>query len=179
MNKEWTVKSLEILSGFILALMLILILSGCSKRVYVPVESVRTEYREADTTGLYNRIAKLFEARREREVKSDSVVDRTKETVVLNERGDTTKHIQTKFVYVASNREKELEQKVSHQDSVISDLRTQLLSVKSDSIPVPYPVEKQLTKWQQAKMDLGGIAMGGLGIVVCFIVIWLIKKFKK
>ena len=28
-----------------------------------------------------------------------------------------------------------------------------------DSIPVPYPVEKRLTKWQQAKVDWGGWAL--------------------
>ena len=28
--------------------------------------------------------------------------------------------------------------------------------MQRDSIPVPYPVEKPLTKWQRWKMDLGG-----------------------
>lgn len=29
-----------------------------------------------------------------------------------------------------------------------------------DSVAVPYPVEKQLTKWQRIRMDFGGWAMG-------------------
>jgi hypothetical protein len=35
-----------------------------------------------------------------------------------------------------------------------------------DSIPVPYPVEKRLTKWQQAKVDWGGWALLILVILV-------------
>lgn len=42
-----------------------------------------------------------------------------------------------------------------------------------DSIPVPYPVEKQLTKWQRWKMDLGGWAMGGVAILVILFVVRL------
>ena len=49
---------------------------------------------------------------------------------------------------------------------------------KNDSIPVPYPVEKQLNKWQQLKMDIGGISIGGI-IVLLFIVIWLIIKNRR
>ena len=49
----------------------------------------------------------------------------------------------------------------------------------NDSINVPYPVEKQLTRWQQMKIELGGWAFG---IVIAFllliigrIVIWVQK----
>ena len=31
--------------------------------------------------------------------------------------------------------------------------------IKVDSVSVPYPVEKKLSKWQQAKVDWGGWAM--------------------
>lgn len=47
------------------------------------------------------------------------------------------------------------------------------------SIEVPYPVKKQLSWWEQTKMDFGGMAMGGLLIALCIAVLWLIKKFRK
>ncbi len=47
--------------------------------------------------------------------------------------------------------------------------------IKRDSIPVPYPVEKKLTKWQQTKLDWGGEAILAL-MVLMFIIIWLIIK---
>lgn len=37
--------------------------------------------------------------------------------------------------------------------------------IKTDSIQVPYPVEKNLTKWQAMKIELGGWAFG---IIVAF-----------
>lgn len=161
------------------ALILMACFSSCSPTKYAPVETVRTEYVEADTTGLYERMRSFFESMYRREASSDSLIDRTKETVVLKENGDTARHDKERIVYVASHREKELEHKVQQQDSTIKALRLQLESVKSDSTPAPYLVEKQLTKWEQTKQDVGGIAIGVIIAVVCIAVIWLIKKFRK
>lgn len=159
---------------------LTLILCGaCSTTRYVPVESVRVEYRETDTTGIYERLRNYFESIYHREVSTDSVVDRSKETVVLKENGDTARHDKERIIYVSSRREKELEHHVRERDSIIDALRLQLASVKSDSIPVPYPVEKPLSRWEQTKMDFGGMAIGGLIIALCVAVAWLIKKFRK
>lgn len=47
--------------------------------------------------------------------------------------------------------------------------------MQRDSIPVPYPVEKPLTKWQQWKMDLGGWAMGVAAVLVILVIIKVIK----
>lgn len=44
--------------------------------------------------------------------------------------------------------------------------------IKNDSIPVPYPVEKKLTPWQQAKQDFGGYAL----IIVSFIFVLVVIK---
>ena len=50
---------------------------------------------------------------------------------------------------------------------------------RADSIPVPYPVtkyvEKQLTWWQRAKMEMGVALMGILGVLGIFGV-WKLKK---
>lgn len=158
---------------------LLVSLCGCTTTKYVPVETVRTEYREADTTAIYDSLRSFFESLYSRETSSDSVVERNKETVVLKENGDTARHDKERIVYVSSRREKELEHKLSQKDSVIDALRLQLASVKADSIPVPYPVERKLSRWEQTKMDLGGIAMGGVAVALCVAVIWLIRKFRK
>lgn len=182
MRPDDQLKAGTVVIGLIAAgviLLLLQLLCGCTTTRYVPVESVRTEYREADTTAIYERLLRLFESRREKETRSDSLIDRTKETVVLTANGDTARHDRERVVYVSSKHERELEHRVTEQDSVINALRTQLSSVKADSIPVPYPVEKPLTRWQQTKMDFGGMAMGGVAIAVCFAVVWLIRKFRK
>ena len=47
--------------------------------------------------------------------------------------------------------------------------------MQRDSIRVPYPVEKQLTKWQRWKMDMGGWAMG-VAVVLVILVILKVTK---
>lgn len=156
-----------------------LCLCSCTRTVFEPVEIVRTEYVEADTTGLYERLRNYFEAIYHRETSTDSVIDCSKETVVLKENGDTARHDKERIVYVSSRREKELEHQLSQRDSIIDALRLQLASVKSDSIPVPYPVEKKLTRWEQTKMDAGGIAIGFMATVMVVAVVWLVRRFRR
>ena len=48
--------------------------------------------------------------------------------------------------------------------------------IQRDSIP--YPVEKQLSKWEQAKMDYGGMAIGGTVALVIFVVVWFVKRIR-
>lgn len=155
------------------------LLLGCTSTRYVPVENVHTEYVEADTTGIYDRLRLFFELQYNKESSSDSMIDRQKEIVVLKENGDTVRREKEHIVYVSSRHEKELEHRISEQDSVIKALRLQLTSVKSDSIPIPYPVERTLTKWERAKMNVGRMAIGAFLIAICAAVVWLVRKFRK
>ena len=118
----------------------IFLLSGCKSIQYVPVETVRTEYKVRVDTFL----------------QKDSFV--VKDSVYIHERNDTVfvKHFKTKYI----DRWKE----VIKVDTLI----------KTDSIQVPYPVEKKLSRWQQIKMDTGGIAIGGC---VVLLLIMLYKLF--
>lgn len=155
-------------------MLFILLALSCGCRTvtrYVPMESVRTEYLEADTTAIFNRLLKIFESRREKESKSDSLVDRAKETVVLNENGDTTRHDKERTVYVSSRREKELESENKTLRDSLSVLNTRLESVKTDSVPSIVPVERELSRWENVKMDFGGMAMGGAAVLFVGIII--------
>lgn len=51
--------------------------------------------------------------------------------------------------------------------------------MQRDSIPVPYPVEKQLTKWQRWKMDMGGWAMGVAAVLVILVTFIMTKTVSK
>ena len=161
----------------IITFMVIVGLCGCRTQ-YVPVETIRTEYREADTTAIYNRLLNLFESRKEKESTSDSLVDRTKETVILNENGDTAKHIRDRYVYISTNREKELETENKTLRDSLSLLNTRLEAIKTDSIPVIVTVERELSRWEKAKIDFGGIVLGGLGVSILIIalLVWFAMK---
>jgi hypothetical protein bacD2_02365 len=50
--------------------------------------------------------------------------------------------------------------------------------MKTDSVQVPYPVEKELNRWQKIKIELGGWAFGGM-LIGLLIVIWLVYKSRK
>ena len=66
---------------------------------------------------------------------------------------------------------KELERALSQQKEVVHDT-----IVKLDSIRVAYPVEKQLTKWQQFKQD---VASWLFAIIVALVIAWLWSRYKR
>lgn len=46
---------------------------------------------------------------------------------------------------------------------------------KVDSIQIPFPIEKKLSRWQSFKVEIGGIAVGAI-IILLVIVGWLVLK---
>lgn len=50
---------------------------------------------------------------------------------------------------------------------------------RTDSVSVPCPVERTLTRWERAKMDFGGMALGAVGAAVAALIVWLIIKFRR
>ena len=55
-----------------------------------------------------------------------------------------------------------------------------LRAARRDSVAVPVPVEKKLTKWQKFKMDVGGWAIGAMSAVLiaacAYVLMWLARK---
>lgn len=50
---------------------------------------------------------------------------------------------------------------------------------RTDSVQVPYPVEKELTKWQKFRIDFGGWAIGIVIITILVVVGRMVYKLKK
>lgn len=94
-------------------------------------------------------------------VRVDSVIMR--DSVAVFQKGDTV----TITKYRDRYRVKEL------TDTVYQS------AIDSVKISVPYPVERELSRWERTKMDFGGMAIGALVIALCVAVAWLIKKFRK
>lgn len=46
-------------------------------------------------------------------------------------------------------------------------------------VKVPYPVKKELTRWQNLKLELGGWALSIIITAVLVIIGWIMYKFKK
>lgn len=129
------------------------LLCGC-KTGYIPVP----EYHYRDSVRVIHQRDSIF-----REIRTH-----VRDSMSMEQHGDTTiirnYHYESTFDY----------------NSMLKQILDSLATNKKDSIRVPYPVEKQLTKWQEIKMDVGSIGIG-VGITVAilaviYLIIWLIKK---
>lgn len=58
-------------------------------------------------------------------------------------------------------------------------LRDTLYIEKRDSVSVPYPVERELTRCEATRMRLGDILLVIVNIGLIYVVIWLIKRRRK
>lgn len=81
-------------------------------------------------------------------------------------------------VYIHSKNDTVFVEKYKYQyiDKVVRDTS---YVVKSDTISVQYPVEKKLTRWQQLKLDIGGISIGIIIITILVVVgraVYFLKK---
>ena len=89
-------------------------------------------------------------------VKRDSIYQL--DSVYILDRGDTILITKTKYLY---------------RDKLVYDT---VYRSRVDSVQVPYPVEKQLTRWQQLQLDVGGWAMGGFIVMIIFLIIYIYTK---
>lgn len=167
--------SLTLLCAYMLAISM----AGCTRTAYTPMPAVRTEYVAKDNADLRDVIKSLTERLYQKERQVDSLMQSHNERLVLNDRGDTLRHDRETVVYRSSHRENELEKLIESKMDSIRELKHKLESIKSDSIPVPYPVERKLTRWERAKMDFGGEAIVSVAVVLIAVVIWIVKKFRK
>lgn len=122
---------------YIILLTLAICLTSCRSIKYVPVETVKTEYKTRDS------------------IRFDSIYEH--DSIFLFVKGDT--------VYKEKYRYK-------YQYLTINKTDTVMLT---DSVQIPYPVEKQLTRWQQMKIELGGWAFGMAIISLIVLIIRLVK----
>ena len=179
--REWGRAVLSVLCAFAL-LALACVMCGCTTTRYVPMPEHHTESIRTDTA-IYNAILRTFrESVRSNQRSSDSVVHLNKETVTLNEHGDTTRHDKTEYIYLSSYKEREYERIIAEQRDSIGRLEARLESAKTDSVPVPYPVERiveverERTWWESLRVNVGGIAIF-LGLMLGSV--WLWRKFRK
>lgn len=57
-------------------------------------------------------------------------------------------------------------------------LRDTVYRSRVDSIAVPYPVERKLSKWEQVCIDYGKIMLGATMILLVVAVWWLVRKIR-
>lgn len=86
-------------------------------------------------------------------VTTDSIYER--DSIYILDRGDTVMMYRDRYIYRYINK----------TDTVFR--------LKVDSVQVPYEVERQLTRWEQMKMDFGEWVLGALIVLlILFVIKW-------
>ena len=83
------------------------------------------------------------------------------DSVYVRDKGDTLYVERWKYLY---------------RDKVRVDT---MVSVRVDTLAVPYPVEKRLTRWEQFRLDVGGYALFAVVAVILIVVGYMVYKLKK
>ena len=128
------------------------------KRFFLSLLTVITVMLSSCTRTLYVPVEKTL-TRTDTVFSAKSRVDSVffRDSVTVLQRGDTVLLTRYRDRYRVKERIDTLYQSVN--DSV--------------KIRVPYPVERELTRWERMKMDFGGMAIGGL-VVAAIAVVWLV-----
>lgn len=101
---------------------------------------------------------------------------RTEHDIVTRWRTDTVMQGDTRIIYVKGDTVLDYRDRWRDRMTYVHDT---LYVERTDSVPVPYPVERELSRWERTKVDYGGYAMALLAVVMAAAVIWLAKKFRR
>lgn len=174
---KYYVYSVLIIIG--LLAMTALCFTSCSHRVYVPVQSIHTDtvyMAKKDSVHIKDSlILKQIVNVRDSVAIHDSVV------IVKNEQGEVKERLIVRYRdrWHATVDNLSLQRQIDRYKASNDSLR----AIKKDYIEVPKVIERELTRWQKIKMDVGGWAIGALSAtflaVIAYIVVWLLKKYRK
>lgn len=166
-QKRLQIRRLSIIGGVALMMMVIvMLLAGCSSTKYVPVGSdVKIVEKETMVPV---------------PVPADSATIRAllacdKNGKVVLQWFDTEKSKNAQLQFAIDSLGNMLAKMKSVPDTVYAPSKE--ITIERE-VRVPYPVEKELTRWQKVKVELGGWVFGAL-IVLLIIVVWLIRYSRK
>lgn len=152
---------------WIYCFLLIFVICSCRSVKYVPVES------SADSVV----IEKLVEV----QLPPDSSTIRA--LLECDENG----RVVLSWLDIANSRNAQAQLTIDSLGNLLAKMRTQQDTIYLPSkevtvtkeVKMPYPVEKELTRWQQMKLELGGWAFGIIIAFALIIIGWLIYKSRK
>ena len=140
----------------LLLFFVLMLLTGCKTVKFVPVPEYHTLYKtRADTVWRMDSV-------RDVQWMTIKEVDSTQ----LAALGIQIKGLKTALLIERNKLLQKMSNEKMHKVDTI---------MQRDSIPVPYPVEKPLTKWQRWKMDMGGWAMGVAAVLVILVILKVTK----
>lgn len=144
------------LGSFTWFVLTVALLTGCKSTKYVPVEAVRADSVFVSDSSVVKTTTHYKDSLRIKD--SIVIVVDTAGNVLLKEKYHDERH--TKDTERSNNETKTKEAK------------------SAESVQTPAPVERPLTWWQQTRLKLFWPLAGSV-VVLSFIVVWLVRRFKK
>lgn len=142
---------------FILTMGIALFMYSC-KTEYIPIETSHTEHHWH--TDSIKEVDSVIHERHTTIMQLDSVA--------MAQYGIKLKNAERAWLV----KSWELERQIENLQKL-----TAIRDTVRDTIQVPYPVEKKLSKWQQTKVDWGGWAMLGV-LVVIILFLFIFPRWK-
>ena len=141
---------------FILTMGIILFMYSC-KTEYIPIETSHTEHHWH--TDSIKEVDSVIHERHTTIMQLDSAA--------MAQYGIRLKNAERAWLVKSWELERQIEQ-LQKMSAIRDTVR--------DTIQVPYPVEKKLSKWQQAKVDWGGWAMLGVLVVIILFFVFALRR---
>ena len=153
--------------------------TSCSHRVYVPVQSIRTDtiyMSRKDSVHIKDSLItrQVINIR-------DSVAIHDSVVIIKDEQGNIKEKLIVRYRdrWHATQDNLTLQRQIDRYKASNDSLR----ATKTEYKEVPVPVERKLSRWEKLKMDVGGWAIGAMSTVllgvVGYVVVWLLKKYRK
>lgn len=153
--------------------------TSCSHRMYVPVQSIRTDtvyMARKDSVHIKDSLItrQVINVR-------DSIAIHDSVVIVKDEQGNVKERLIVRYrdhwhaTQDALTLLRLIDRYKASNDSLLATMR--------EHIEAPKVVERELSRWEKLKMDVGGWAIGAMSTfllaIVGYIVIWLLKKYRK
>lgn len=161
------------------AIFFAVLFTSCSHKVYVPVESVRTDtlyLSHRDSIHVKDSIVMHHVVNTR-----DSVAIHDSVVIVQDEQGNIKERLIVRYRdrWHATQDNLTLQRQIDRYKASNDSLR----ATKTEYKEVPVPVERKLSRWEKLKMDVGGWAIGAMSTVLLgvigYVVVWLLKKYRR
>lgn len=154
------------LTGCLLVLFLMAMCS-CSRVQYVPIEKEHISVIR-DTMYVRDSVSHTHQSSQR-----DSIVHKDSIVYVVDESGKVLR----KELY----SQKEIYSNLEREYRALQDRYERLKTEKADTVYQDRPVyvEKQLSRWQQIQLDIGGWAMGGFIVMIIFLIFYIYVRSGK
>lgn len=153
--------------------------TSCSHRTYVPLQSVHTDtiyMARKDSVHIKDSLItrQVINIR-------DSIAIHDSVVIVKDEQGNVKERLIVRYRdrWHATQDYLTLLHLIDRYKASNDSLRATM----KEHIEVPKVVERELSRWQKIKMDVGGWAIGAMSTfllaIIGYIVVWLLKKYRK